>query len=74
MRATPGRIVHYVPLSLLAASPSGCQAAIVTAEAAGGEVMLTVLTPESIVIGLQVRQDETEKSGGTWHWPERVTG
>lgn len=69
MRATAGRVVHYVPLT--AAPGVGCQPAMVTAEAAGGEVMLTVLTPESIVIGLQVRQDETEKSGGTWHWPER---
>lgn len=72
MKATPGRIVHYVPLTAVAPE---CQAAMVTGEAADGEVTLTVFRPHGFTFLTQgARQDETEKSGGTWHWPEREEG
>lgn len=72
MKATPGRIVHYVPPEAVVPE---CQAAIVTGDSYGGEITLTVFLKDGIeILGQGVPQDETGKSGGTWHWPERVSG
>lgn len=75
-----GRIVHYRSFG----TPNGeyvpeCCAAIVTAvdeyqpgEGFVGHVGLCVLNPTGQFFNQQVLQDETNKCGGTWHWPERV--
>ncbi len=72
-----GRVVHYVSYG----TPGGeykseCRAAIVTATDPPPEdnpdqvfVSLAVLNPT----GMFFNQDETDKTGGTWHWPERAS-
>jgi hypothetical protein len=75
---TVGRIVHYVSYG----TPGGeytseCRAAIVTevtgqANDLGQCVGLAVLNPTGQFFNRHVCQDEHSKSGGTWHWPERV--
>lgn len=74
---TVGRIVHYVSHG----TPGGeytseCRAAIVTEVYARGPeetaVGLCVLNPAGQFFNRYVAQDETDKRGGTWHWPERV--
>lgn len=81
-----GRVVHYVSRG----SADGryapeCRAAIVTEvdtyqDGHGdngehiGHVGLAVLNPEGFFFNRSVTNDETEKRGGTWHWPERVEG
>lgn len=83
-RTTPsvGRIVHYVSHG----TPNGeytseCRAAIVTevgdmlsqaGASRGGYVGLCVLNPTGQFFNRAVKQDEIEKRGGTWHWPERA--
>jgi hypothetical protein len=73
------RIVHYVSYGTPGGEyPSVCRAAIVTEVPSGvfnlGEqpVGLCVLNPEGLFFNKSVPHDETEKRGGTWHWPERV--
>lgn len=58
---------------------SACRAAVVTeAEpdpfSADGDyvVGLAVLNPTGTFFNQGVTQDEEGKTGGTWHWPERV--
>ena len=67
-----GRVVHYVSYG----TPGGeytsqCRAAIVAGVADGAEVDLCVLNPTGLFFN-RSSQDETDKRGGTWHWPERV--
>lgn len=73
MRATAGRIVHYVPDAPVVLVPDECQPAIVTGYSPSGEETLTVFGPYGITILSQgVQQDEHLKSPGSWHWPERA--
>jgi hypothetical protein len=77
-----GRIVHYQSYGTPGGEyPSVCRAAVVTAvdeyqdSVEGqfiGHVHLCVLNPEGMFFNKSVLQDEQEKRGGTWHWPERV--
>lgn len=73
-----GRIVHYRSFG----TPSGeyqseCRAAIIAAvptaarESDAQPVELVVLNPTGLFFNC-CPQDEDGKSGGTWHWPERV--
>lgn len=74
MKPTVGRIVHYVSYG----TPGGeytsqCRAAIVTEVwADDGTVNLAVVNPTGMFFN-SASHDEDEKSGGTWHWPERET-
>lgn len=86
MNQTPsvGRDVHYVSYGTPGGEyPSVCRAAKITAvdtyqdgEGDGGlhigHVSLCVFNPEGLFFNKAVHQDETDKRGGTWHWPERV--
>ncbi|MGH4009406.1 MAG: hypothetical protein ACRDTH_14855 [Pseudonocardiaceae bacterium] len=76
-----GRIVHYRSYG----TPGGefepeCRAAIITevdnyqesTSSFIGHVSLCVLNPAGMFFNRAVLQDETDKHGGTWHWPERV--
>lgn len=74
-----GRVVHYVSFGTPGGEyPSVCRAAIVTAFEPGlpgidpDRVSLCVLNPEGMFFNQHVRQNEDDKRGGTWHWPERV--
>ena len=75
MRPSVGRIVHYVSYG----TPGGeyaseCRAAVVT-QADGvppDRVALCVMNPSGLFFNEAVDHDEDGKSGGTWHWPERV--
>lgn len=76
MRPSIGRIVHYVSYG----TPGGeygseCRAATVTAVLSAGDsprVSLAVMNPAGLFFNVDVRQDEENHLGGTWHWPERV--
>ncbi|MFI7467527.1 hypothetical protein [Nonomuraea sp. NPDC049646] len=79
-------MVHYVSHGTPArpdgsqAFPSVCRAAIVTAvdtrqDSPGGglhtgHVGLCVLNPDGLYFARAVVQDEVERRGGTWHWPD----
>lgn len=74
MKPTVGRIVHYVSYG----TPGGeyrseHRAAVVTAVSQGDPrvVHLCVLNPDGMFFNKGVRQDEEDRVGGTWHWPER---
>jgi hypothetical protein len=81
-RPSVGRIVHYVSYG----TPGGeyqpeCRAAIITATdptpddvPVPGQVFasLCVLNPTGAFFNQLVLQDEEDKVGGTWHWPERT--
>lgn len=74
MKPSVGRVVHYVSYG----TPNGeyvsqCRAAIVTeTEDGGGEACgLAVLNPTGMFFS-KALHDESRKSGGTWHWPEKV--
>lgn len=81
MKPSVGRIVHYRSYG----TPGGeylpeCRAAIVTEVDTPPEnapwmepVGLCVLNPTGQFFNRGVKHDE-EKSGGTWHWPERADG
>lgn len=84
MKPSVGRIVHYVSYGTPGGEyTSQCRAAIITGvdtyqepgQNADGEhlghVALAVLNPEGMFFNRSVIQAETEKRGGTWHWPER---
>jgi hypothetical protein len=71
-----GRIVHYVSYG----TPGGeytsqCRAAVVAELAHPDEdsdiVGLAVLNPTGMVFN-RAAYDESARTGGTWHWPERV--
>lgn len=83
MKPSVADIVHYVSYG----TPGGeytsqCRAAIITAvhdkwypDYAGEgreQVDLFVMNPEGIFLNKNAIQDESEKKGGTWHWPESV--
>lgn len=69
-----GRVVHYVSYG----TPNGeykpeHRAAMITQVNANSfSVGLCILNPTGLFFNAEVPQDETEKKGGTWHWPERV--
>jgi hypothetical protein len=68
VKATPGRIVHYVRPEAVVRD---CLAAIVTGPVRGDPdaVTLTVFEADGIsILPGGVRQGEAP---GTWHWPER---
>lgn len=75
-----GRIVHYVSLGSAGGEyPSVCRAATITELDADPDanpddvfVGLAVLNPEGMFFNRTVLQDEDDKTGGTWHWPERI--
>lgn len=77
---TVGRIVHYVSRgSADGQYASECRAAIVTALDPAPEdnphqvfVSLAVLNPTGLFFHQLCLQSEDEKTGGTWHWPERT--
>jgi len=81
-RPSVGRVVHYVSYGTPGGEYSSqCRAAVVTEvapEAASQDeprVGLCVLNPtgqffHSLASG-GCGQDEADKRGGTWHWPER---
>lgn len=88
MQPSVGRVVHYVSYGTPGGEyTSQCRAAIVAgvvplegreAIAAEGEgregaavADLCVLNPTGLFFN-RCHQDETDKRGGTWHWPERV--
>ena len=88
MTPSVGRIVHYVSYGTPGGEyTSQCRAAVI-AEVyppegggllSGGEVQerepqmcaLVVLNPTGLFFN-DCPQDEFDKAGGTWHWPERV--
>jgi hypothetical protein len=80
-----GRVVHYVSYGTPGGEyTSQCRAAIVTdVELSEGDgslanmngeerVSLAVLNPTGMFFNAGCRHSEGAKSGGTWHWPERV--
>lgn len=80
-----GRIVHYVSYGTPGGEyTSQCRAAIITgvypsegegslANFSGPEtVSLAVLNPEGMFFNQVCRHSEGARTGGTWHWPERV--
>lgn len=77
-----GRIVHYVshgsPMFSdgTQAYTSECRAAVITEvgeETGFGKLVgLCVLNPAGQFFDRAVEQDEDNRRGGTWHWPERV--
>jgi hypothetical protein len=76
-----GRVVHYTSYG----TPGGeygkeCRAAVIT-EVTGDEVGLCVLNPTGQFFSRSVEHEEIAdqiepgpagRTGGTWHWPERV--
>lgn len=86
MNQTPsiGRIVHYVSYGSPVSSDgtqvytSECRAAIVTAIASDDQrvtqdcLSLCVLNPTGQFFHEHTCHNEETKSGGTWHWPERM--
>lgn len=74
MRPSISRDVHYVSYG----TPGGeyaseCRAAKITAvQPDAGTVSLFVMNPDGTFFNHGVRQDEENRAGGSWHWPERV--
>ena len=73
MKPSVGRIVHYVSYG----TPGGeytseCRAAIITETNTSDTVGLAVLNPTGMFFNRTIVHDEDGKSGGTWHWPERI--
>lgn len=72
MKPSIGRIVHYVSYG----TPNGeytaqCRAAIVTEVSEVSEACgLAVLNPTGVFFGNSLHDEE--KSGGSWHWPEKI--
>lgn len=75
-----GRIVHYVSYGTPGGEfPSTCRAAIITEvigefdlEPGRWVVSLCVLNPTGQFFNENVRQDQDDHQGGTWHTPELV--
>lgn len=70
-----GRFVHYVSYG----TPGGeygseNRAAVITEvhDAERGTVGLAVFNPTGVFFNRTVLQDENNRAGGTWHWPDRV--
>lgn len=77
MKPSVGRVVHYVAYGTPGGEfPAGvCRAAIVseTGDPEHPELAsLVVLNPTGLFFNRWLKQDETQKAPGTWHWPERV--
>lgn len=80
MKPSVGRMVHYVSYG----SPGGeyvseCRAAVVVAVDAGmyagdnlERVTLCVLNPTGVFFNASCAHTETNRPGGSWHWPEVV--
>lgn len=80
MKPSIGRIVHYRSYG----TPKGefestCRAAIITQvvrDGSGDEpyavVGLCAINPTGLFFHEECPQDESNQTGGTWHWPERV--
>ena len=73
-----GRIVHYVSYGTPCGEfDSQCRAAIIAGVPENGPASefvvaeLVVFNPTGLFFN-QCPQSETDKRGGTWHWPERV--
>lgn len=82
-----GRVVHYVSYGTPGGEyTSQCRAAIIAGVPApddndaqdfiegvpaANRADLVVLNPTGLFFN-RCQQDEAEKRGGTWHWPERV--
>lgn len=68
-----GRIVHYRSYGSLGGKylPE-CRAAIITGVVDNLHLHLAVLNPEGMFFNQNVPHNEVSKSGGSWHWPERV--
>lgn len=69
--------MHYVSYGTPGGEYSSqCRAAIITAvhEVTQGSpiVGLTVMNPGGMFFSELVSYDETKKSCGTWHWPEKT--
>jgi hypothetical protein len=77
-RPSVGRVVHYVSHGSPVredgsqAYAAECRAAIITETDTSDTVGLAVLNPTGQFFNRTVVHDEAGKSGGTWHWPERV--
>jgi hypothetical protein len=87
MKPTVGRAVHYVAHGTpvredgTQAFPSVCRAAVVTEVCDNPDgidpetgtlcVSLVVLNPTGMFFQEHLPQDEQQKRGGSWHWPER---
>jgi hypothetical protein len=73
VKPTVGRIVHYVAYG----TPGGeyaagaHRAAIITQVNTDGTVGLCVLNPTGQFFNTSVAEDQTARTPGTWHWPER---
>ncbi len=65
-----GRIVHYTSRgSADGAFVPECRAAVVASVINDQMLDLVVLNPTGVYFN-SACQDEDEKCGGTWHWPE----
>lgn len=76
MKPSINRSVHYVARgSGDGKFPMTCRAATIT-EVGENRVGLCVINPMGFffysLADDGVRQDEHDKAGGTWHWPEQV--
>lgn len=72
MQPSVGRMVHYVSYG----TPGGeytsqCRAAVVAGihDTPYNHVDLVIFNPQGLFFN-SCEQDEEEKKGGTWHWPE----
>jgi hypothetical protein len=85
MKPSIGRVVHYVAYGTPGGEyPQACRAAIIT-EVMGPDVIpmtayedvredtvgLAVLNPTGMFFNRSIPHNEGDKSGGSWHWPER---
>jgi len=76
---TIGRVVHYVSYGTPGGEyPKTCRAAIVTRAGRPTaidptNIGLVVLNPTGLFFDEAITQDETNRSGGTWHWPCIIT-
>ena len=67
---TINRMVHYVSYgSKDGRYESKCRAAVVTETHDDEMVGLCVLNPTGLFFDRECRHDETDHTGGSWHWP-----
>ena len=77
MKASIGRIVHYVSRPIPGDLPAECRAAIVTEADDAGEIVGLCVFNETVGVFGQsfkrsVANDEEWRATHTWHWPERT--
>jgi hypothetical protein len=73
MKPSIGRVVHYVAYGTPGGEyPQACRAAIITHidDAETEDLSLCVMNPTGLFFNRDLKHDEAEKPGGTWHWPE----